>query len=164
MLGAFHFIFWVPIFIPPFSESTLTLVLSKGLHKDKSQIFEAISRMAEWETQQISPPQKIKAVINQTKLPKTTILGLWKLTKGTQQIEKHLFKKNYWTSVTTEVCDVFSLELLPSPATQFHGLWILPQWGRMWGLTALLPEGVYFMWSKAWKNSCLEALFKAMLS
>lgn len=55
-----------------------------------------------------------KAMIKLAKLSNTTISVLWKVTKGIQQIERHLFKKN-WTSVITVGLWHFISRLLPFP-------------------------------------------------
>ena len=51
---------------------------------------------------------------------KQHFLELWKLTKGVQSSEEHLFKKTCWISVRTMNL-IFFLALTPSPFPQLHG-------------------------------------------
>lgn len=58
--------------------------------------------MAEWGDWQILSPQN-------TKLTKTTILSLWKLTKGTQHSKNHLCLKTAERQVRTlEICGILA--------------------------------------------------------
>lgn len=93
-----------------------------------------------------------------TEFSKTTILGLWKLTKGTQQSDKHLLKINTWTlGKNNRSLWHFSLGILSSHPISPNslssiGIVVLPGQDKMWKPEALLSERVDLNWTVVLKK------------
>lgn len=79
-------------------------------------------------------PLPHKSNENTCKITKIHFSGLWKLTKGIQQINKHLLKKNQWTSVRK------------AKSVVFHLVWCNPP--DLWPQTAGSPT----LWSISSEN------------
>lgn len=77
--------------IHEYTDASVALIISNYLHLNA---VEGMFGYGHHEEVNKSSPQKKKKCTNWTKLFKTTISGLWKLSKGRQQNKKQLFLKN----------------------------------------------------------------------